>query len=453
MRPSGGDCGAMGCPAPGILCRLRLGLAGGVLVLSLIACGQVSTSSAPAPGSNPTDVPSSPGSAADSLAISGTASDHVVTGQRYSFTPKTAGPSGSHLNFTIANLPGWASFDSSTGKLSGTPSSSSIGTYANIEISVSDGQETVTLPAFSIDVLDALLISGNPATQAVQGSHYSFLPTTNVPSGTTLTFSIENRPAWASFNVTTGELSGVATQTGTFSGNVISVSDGMQSSALAAFSIAVSAPGNGGGPPTISGRPATAVLAGSLYSFTPAASDPGGHPLSFSIHNQPSWASFSSASGTLSGTPTAAEAGSYGNIVITVSNGTQTATLAPFAIKVTAPLKISGNPPAQVTAGKGYSFQPTTNAPKGSVLTFSIRNRPVWASFVAGSGMLSGTPAAGQAGTYPGIVISVSDGTQSVALPPFTITVRKALSISGNPPTSVSVGSPYSFTPSASSAS
>jgi Putative Ig domain len=444
----------MGCSASGILCRLRLGLAGVVLALSLVACGQVSTSSGPAPGSNPTDVPSSPGSTADSLAISGTAPDHVVAGQRYSFTPKTAGPSGSHLSFTIANLPGWASFDSSTGKLGGTPSSSSIGTYANIEISVSDGQETVKLPAFSIDVLDALVISGNPATQAVEGSHYSFLPTTNSPSGARLTFFIQNRPAWASFNVTTGELSGVATHTGTFSGIVISVSDGMQSSALAAFSISVSAQGNGGGgPPTISGHPATAVLAGSLYSFTPAASDPGGHPLTFAIHNQPSWASFSSATGTLSGTPTAAEAGSYGNIVISVSNGTQTATLAPFAIKVTAPLKISGNPPTQVTAGKGYSFQPATNAPKGSVLTFSIRNRPVWASFIAGRGMLSGTPAASQAGTYSGIVISVSDGTQSVALPPFSITVRKALTISGSPATSATVGSPYSFTPSASSAS
>ena len=443
----------MGCSASAILCRLRLGLAGGVLVLSLVACGGVSTSPGPAPGSNPTDVPGGGTSTADSLAISGTAPDHVVAGQRYSFTPNTAGPSGSHISFTIANLPGWASFDSSTGNLSGTPSSSSIGTYANVEISVSDGQETVKLPAFSIDVLDALLISGNPATQAVQGAHYSFLPTTNVPSGTTLTFSIQNRPAWASFNVTTGELSGVATSTGTFSGIVISVSDGMQSSALAAFSIAVSAHGNGGGPPTISGHPATAVLAGSLYHFTPAASDPGGHPLTFSIHNQPPWASFSSATGALSGTPTAAEAGSYGNILISVSNGTQTATLAPFAIRVTAPLKISGNPPTQVTAGKGYSFQPATNAPKGSVLTFSISNRPVWANFIAGSGMLSGTPTASQAGTYSGIVISVSDGTQSVALPPFTITVRKALSISGSPPTSVTAGSPYSFIPSASSAS
>ena len=46
--------------------------------------------------------------------------------------------------YALVNLPGWASFDSSTGQLAGTPTSSSIGTYANIEISVSDGQATAT---------------------------------------------------------------------------------------------------------------------------------------------------------------------------------------------------------------------------------------------------------------------------------------------------------------------
>jgi len=175
--------------------------------------------------------------------------------------------------------------------------------------------------------------------------------------------------------------------------------------------------------------------------------------LTFSIQNPPSWASFSSPSGTLSGTPTAANAGTYGNILISVSNGTQSASLAPFSIKVGAPLKISGIPPTQVSAGKGYSFTPTTNAPSGTALTFSIQNRPVWASFIAGTGMLSGAPAATQTGTYSGIVISVSDGVQAVALAPFSITVGKSLTISGNPLTSVAAGSAYSFIPTASGAS
>ena len=444
----------MGCSASRILYCLRLGVVGMLLVLSLVACGQVSTSSGPALKSSPTGVSPSVGgpSTADSLAISGTPPAGVVAGQSYSFTPTAASPSGGTLSFTIVNLPPWASFDPSTGLLSGTPAPSGIGVYANIQIGVSDGQATVTLPAFSISVVAQLSLSGSPATQAVAGSNYSFVPTTNAANGTALTFSIQNRPAWASFNPSTGELSGIA-QAGSFPDVVITVTDGLQSSAITAFSITVSANSSGGAPPTISGHPATGVLAGSSYSFTPTASDAAGHALTFSIQNQPSWASFSASSGTLTGTPATGNAGNYANIVISVSNGTHSASLAPFSIKVSAPLKISGSPSTQVTAGKGYSFQPTTSAPNGSALMFSIQNRPVWASFIAGTGTLSGTPVASQTGTYSGIVISVSDGVQTVALPPFAITVQSALTIAGSPPTSVTVASPYSFTPSASGAS
>ena len=439
----------MRCSGFSALFRARLGVLGVVLALTLAACGQVGTSSSGSPQTaNAADVPAPTNEA---LALSGMPLANIVAGQSYAFTPAASGASGT-LAFTIVNMPGWASFDSSTGQLNGAPALSDVGTYANIQISVADGQANATLPAFSITVLAPLAISGSAVTQTTAGASYSFVPTTSAASGTALTFSVQNRPAWASFNSSTGELTGIA-QTGTFGKIVISVSDGVQSSALAAFSITVSANTNGNKPPTIAGHPATSVVAGSPYSFTPAASDPGGHALTFSIQNPPSWASFSSPSGTLSGTPTAANAGTYGNILISVSNGTQSASLAPFSIKVGAPLKISGSPPTQVTAGKGYSFTPTTNAPSGTALTFSIQNRPVWASFIAGTGMLSGAPAATQTGTYSGIVISVSDGVQAVALAPFSITVGKSLTISGNPLTSVAAGSAYSFIPTASGAS
>src|SRR5580698_9499323 len=49
-------------------------------------------------------------------------------------------------------------------------------------------------------------------------------------------------------------------------------------------------------------------------------------------------------------------------------------------------------------------------------LTFSVQNRPAWASFSAATGTLSGTPTASQTGTSSGIVISVSDGTQTSRL-------------------------------------
>jgi hypothetical protein len=85
-----------------------------------------------------------------------------------------------------------------------------------------------------------------------------------------------------------------------------------------------------------------------------------------------------------------------------------------------------------VTAGNAYSFTPTASGPAGYSLSFSITNKPAWATFSIATGQLSGTPAATDVGTYSGIVISVSDGLASAALPAFSITVAAATPPPGN---------------------
>ncbi len=179
--------------------------------------------------------------------------------------------------------------------------------------------------------------------------------------------------------------------------------------------------------PVISGSPATTVVQGTAYSFVPSASDADAQTLTFSISNQPSWASFSTTTGALTGTPAAADVGTTSGIVISVSDGTASASLASFSITVQAANQtpvISGSPSTSVDAGELYSFTPTaSDADEGATLTFSISNKPAWASFSATSGELSGTPASANVGATSGIVISVSDGTASASLEAFTLTV------------------------------
>jgi Putative Ig domain len=86
----------------------------------------------------------------------------------------------------------------------------------------------------------------------------------------------------------------------------------------------------------ISGTPEQSVAVDSKYSFEPTVHALDGVPLSFGITNKPSWAIFDSTTGALSGTPAVANIGSTAQIVITVSNGTSTASLAEFKIDVTA---------------------------------------------------------------------------------------------------------------------
>lgn len=110
---------------------------------------------------------------------------------------------------------------------------------------------------------------------------------------------------------------------------------------------------SGGSTPRISGSPATQVQVGQPYSFTPSATDAGAPGLSFSIAHKPSWATFSVATGQLTGIPTSNEVGTYSHIVISASNGISRASLPAFGITVTqgGEVTLAWAPPTTNTNG------------------------------------------------------------------------------------------------------
>ncbi len=174
-------------------------------------------------------------------------------------------------------------------------------------------------------------------------------------------------------------------------------------------------------PPTISGTPSTQVTAGQAYSFTPTASGPSGTTLSFSIQNMPSWATFSIATGALTGTPSTSTSGSFANIVISVSDGQQSASLSPFSITVAS----APPPPPPTTGSVALDWTaPTTNT-NGTALTDLsgfIINYGTSASDMAQTVAISSASATSYtvqglaAGTWYFEVFAVaSDGTQSAA--------------------------------------
>lgn len=110
--------------------------------------------------------------------IQGQPSGSVQAGQAYTFQPSADDPDGDALTFSVTNLPDWASFDSSTGRLSGTPASADIATYSSIGITVSDGQASDSLSAFSIAVTDVAAGTGTATL--------SWTPPTENSDGTAL---------------------------------------------------------------------------------------------------------------------------------------------------------------------------------------------------------------------------------------------------------------------------
>lgn len=212
------------------------------------------------------------------------------------------------------------------------------------------------------------VISGTPATGATVGAQYAFTPTATDANGDSLSYSISNRPGWATFSATTGRLAGTPTSSnvGSYANIVIRVSDGKATSQLPAFTIVVSNVANRA--PVISGTPPTQVLQGTAYAFQPTASDPDGNPLTFSISNAPPWATFNTSTGRLQGTPTAADVGAYNNIVVRVSDGKATASLPAFGVTVLA----------VATGSATLSWTPPTTNTDGSPLTNLAGYRVYW---------------------------------------------------------------------------
>src|SRR4029077_9391520 len=87
----------------------------------------------------------------------------------------------------------------------------------------------------------------------------------------------------------------------------------------------------------------------------------------------------------------------------------------------THPPTIAGQPATTARPGTAYSFTPSASDADGDKLTFSVSSRAAWLSSYVAPGALTGAPSAASVGTYSNIVISVSDGMVSAALPAFSI--------------------------------
>jgi Glycosyl hydrolase family 26 len=125
--------------------------------------------------------------------------------------------------------------------------------------------------------------------------------------------------------------------------------------------------------PTVAGTPATTVAINNRYTFQPTLTNPQAIPVSFSIQNKPVWATFAPTTGTLSGVPSASDAGRYPSIVISANTGSSsttgststaastTAALPAFAIQVTA-----STPPATTPASSSSSSGAATTPASSS---------------------------------------------------------------------------------------
>ena len=161
--------------------------------------------------------------------ISGNPPSQINANDFYDFTPTASDPDGNVLIFTGDGIPDWANLNPNTGRLSGTPGDTHVGTYSGITIMASDDSASDTLGPFSITVeavsLGSVTLNWAAPTQNEDGtpltdlSGYKFYwgtSTGNYPNSVTLnnpgltTYVVDNlAPGTYEFVATSFNTSGI----------------------------------------------------------------------------------------------------------------------------------------------------------------------------------------------------------------------------------------------------
>src|SRR5690606_6877703 len=120
----------------------------------------------------------------------------VNQGDLYDCTPSSSDIDGDTLIHDGVRVPSWIRVDPNTGRIYGTPGPMDVGVIPFaffVRVSDDNGANWHLSSGFFITVVnvnDAPVISGTPATTVNQGELYSFTPTaSDVDEGDTLTFT------------------------------------------------------------------------------------------------------------------------------------------------------------------------------------------------------------------------------------------------------------------------
>lgn len=374
--------------------------------------------------------------------ITGTPGTKAVSGFAYSYTFNVSGTPAPTVQ--VAGLPAWASFNAGTRTISGTPAGGDVGITANIAITATNGITPNASQNFALEVLApvAPAISSTPGTLAYVGNAFSYVVAASGEPAPTVT--VQNLPGWLNYNAGTRTISGTPQ-----SGNVgvtgqisVTASNGVAPDATQNFTIDVQTPAA----PVITSSAATTVLEGQLYSYPIIVT---GNPApTVNVQGLPSWLSYSAATMTISGTPSAANAGTTGTISITATNGFAPDDSESFQITVTALAapQITSSAPTSAAVNNAYTYAMiVTGAPEPNV---SVQGLPAWLTFNAGTKTISGTPQASDAGPTGQITITASNGVGSDAVQNYVINVANPLppQITSSAPTTARTDELYTYT-------
>jgi len=261
-------------------------------------------------------------------------------------------------------------------------------------------------------------------TNVNQNSNYEFIP--NVRDSHILTFSLRSNPSWMSIDSSSGEISGIPTQSDIGVSDTISLVIKSASGLEKNIDFKVTVNDINDAPVLTNTWSSDVTDENTNYSRYASATDIEGGVLTWSISNNPSWLSINSQTGEVSGIPRQIDIGTKEDIKVTVRE--EGGLDSSFTFKITV---IDKNSDAQlleifdktVNENEELIIQIHASDLDGDTLIFNTQNVPSWLNFDSIAQTLIGIPSDNDVGIYENITISVTDGKGTTRFESFKITV------------------------------
>jgi len=157
---------------------------------------------------------------------------------------------------------------------------------------------------------------------------------------------------------------------------------------------------------------------GQLLRFTITTTDPDGDILTLTASNLPDDSSFTdngNATGVFTWQTDFSDAGTYSNIVFTVSDGVleDSEEITITVNNVNNPPVITSTPVTDVNETSAYSYQVIATDADADVLSYSLTQNPTWLSIDSATGLITGTAPSVTSDTNYAVDVQVLDGTDT----------------------------------------
>src|SRR5208282_1966731 len=335
------------------------------------------------------------------LMLASTASATTQVGQSYAQTnAASGGTTPDTYTVSAGELPAGTTLSTSTGTVSGTPTTAGAFSYAITATDSGSPAQTATQTVSGIIAPATLTLTATASSTTQLGQFYR---QTNVAGGGTAPYTysllVGTLPPGTTLNTSNGTVYGTLTTAGVFTYTIEATDSGNPAQTATQASSGTMTPAT----LTLVATASSATQVGQFYRQTNVASG-GTTPYTYTVSagTLPAGTTLNVTTGTVSGTPTTAGAFSY-TIKATDSGRPtpQTATQASSGTITPATLTLTATPAATTQVGQAYS---QTNVASGGTTpytyTVSVGTLPAGTTLNTSIGTVSGTPTTAGAFSY-----------------------------------------------------